>query len=407
MSALLIRGGRLFDPASDLDAVGDLLIRGDRIAAVGAVERVGEEEVIEAGGLLVLPGLMDIHVHLRQPGQEHKETIATGTRAAAAGGFTAVACEPNTAPPRDTPERVAEVLEIAEREAVVRVLPKCAITVGQQGEEVTDLSALRAAGAVAASDDGFSVGDAEVMREAMLAAKEANIPLTVHVEGPEMVARDIGLAAELDWGVHFSHVSRAEEVELIAKARQKGLRVSGEVTPHHLSLSPEDAAEGDANFKMSPPLRSAKSRGTLGRALGAGVISVIASDHAPHAPAEKAEAYDEAPPGVIGLETTLGVVLTELVHSGLADLGTVVRAMTAEAAAVLGMEAPALREGAGADVVLLDPDREWVVEPERFESKARNCPFAGWKLRGKAVATIVGGRVVMRDGSIIDLGGAA
>ncbi len=403
MSALLIRGGRLFDPTSDLDTVGDLLIRGDRIAAVGAVERVGEEEVIEAGGLLVVPGLMDIHVHLRQPGQEHKETIATGTRAAAAGGFTAVACEPNTAPPRDTPERVAEVLAIAEREAAVRVLPKCAITLGQRGEVVTDFEALRAAGSTAASDDGFSVGDAKVMREAMLEAKRVGMPLTVHVEGPEIVARDIGLAAELDWQVHFSHVSLAEEVELIARARQRGLRVSGEATPHHLALCVDDAPSDDANFKMNPPLRSARDRAALRLGLAAGVISVIASDHAPHAPAEKAEAYDEAPPGVIGLETTVGVIWSDLVHAGRVEAETTVRAMTAGPAAVLGIEAPALREGARAEVALLDPDREWLVEPERFESKARNCPFAGRMLRGRVVATVVGGRVVMREGQVLEV----
>jgi dihydroorotase len=403
---LLVTGGRLFDPASGLDEVGDLVMRAGRVAAVGEVERKGSEEVIDAAGLLVLPGLTDIHVHLREPGEEHKETIATGTRAAAAGGFTAVACEPNTSPPRDTPGRVSEVLETAAREAAVRVLPKCAITVGQQCREVTGLVALRAAGAVAASDDGFSVRDTKVMREAMLAAKRAGMPLTLHVDGPEMVERDIELAAELDWGVHFSHVSLAEEAELIARAQGHGLRVTGEATPHHLSLCVDDAPEGDTNFKMNPPLRSPMDRAALRHALGAGVISVIASDHAPHAREEKAGPYEDAPPGVIGLETTVGVVWTELVRCDRISASTAVRAMTAGPSQVLGIEAPALREGARADVALLDPDGEWVVEPEGFESKARNCPFAGRKLRGKVVATIVRGRVVMSEGDLMEPGGA-
>jgi dihydroorotase len=268
---------------------------------------------------------------------------------------------------------------------------------------VTDLSALRGAGAVAASDDGFSVGDAKVMREAMLEAKRAGMPLTVHVEGPEMVARDIGLAAELDWQVHFSHVSLAEEVELIARARQRGLRVSGEATPHHLVLCVDDAPSGEANFKMNPPLRSARDRAALRLGLAAGVISVIASDHAPHAPAEKEEGYDEAPPGVIGLETTVGVIWSDLVHAGRVEAETVVRAMTAGPAAVLGIEAPALREGARAEVAFLDPEQEWTVEPGRFESKARNCPFAGRMLRGRVMATVVGGRVVMREGQVLEV----
>jgi len=406
VSALLIQGGRLFDPALGLDAVGDLLIVGERIAAVGKAGAAESVEVIEAAGLWVLPGLMDIHVHLREPGQEQKETIATGTRAAAAGGFVAVACEPNTVPPRDTPERLAEVLAIAGRQAVARVMPKCAITVGQEGKELTDFSALRRAGAVAASDDGFSVREESVMREAMAAAKRAGLPLTVHVDELEMVERDIALAAELDCAVHFSHVSLAGEVEIIARARLRGLPVTGEATPHHLSLCAEEAPEGDPNFKTNPPLRSPRDRAALRRALAVGVISVIASDHAPHAPEEKAQPYQEAPPGVIGLETTVGVIWSDLVHAGRLEAAAAVRAMTVGPAKVLGIEACALREGVRADVTLLDPDHEWVVEPTRFESKARNCPFARRRLRGKVVATIVEGRVVMREGSLLAAGGA-
>ena len=407
MSDLLIRGGRLFDPTAQLDAVGDLLIRQGEIAAVGAVDAGRGEEVIEAEGLLVVPGLLDLHVHLREPGQEHKETVATGTRAAAAGGFTAVACEPNTDPPRDDPDRLAEVQQIAARTGVVRVLPKCAITRGQQGREVTDLAALRAAGAVAASDDGFSVTDAAVMETAMLAAKRVGLPLTVHVDDPKLMARDIGLAEKIGWAVHFSHVSLAAEVDLIARAQEKGLAVTGEATPHHLCLIADEARAGEADFKMNPPLRRASDREALRRALADGVVSVIASDHAPHAPAEKSARYEDAPAGVIGLETTVGVVWTSLVREGVLSRSGAVRALTAAPAAVLGRDAPGLRVGAAADVTVLDEQGEWVVNPERFESRARNCPFAGWRLRGKAVATIVGGRMVMREGLIMNTGETA
>jgi dihydroorotase len=400
MTSLLIRGGRLFDPGAGLDAVGDLLIRAGVIAAVGRAEVKGAGEVIEAGGLLVVPGLMDMHVHLREPGQEQKETIATGTRAAAGGGFATVVCEPNTIPPRDSPERIAEVIELAGREGVVRVLPKGCITRGQQGREVTNLAALRAAGAVAASDDGLSVVDDGVMREAMRRAKEVGIPLTVHVDWPGLMERDIGLAAETGCGVHFSHVSLAEEVELIARAQARGLKVTGEATPHHLSLCAEEAPARDANYKVSPPLRSAGDREALRGALARGVISVIASDHAPHAAEEKARAYEEAPAGVIGLETTIGVIWSDLVGPGLLDLRRAIAAMTTGPAAALGLEEPALRVGSRAEVTLIDAEGEWTVEPERFASKGRNCPFTGRRLRGRAVATIVEGQVVMREGQV-------
>ena len=401
MSDLLIQGARLFDPASGLDAVGDLLIREGRIAAVGAVEAPGEAQVVKADGLWVLAGLMDLHVHLREPGLEHKETIATGTAAAAAGGFTLAVAEPNTSPPRDTPERIAEVMEIANRDAVVPVRQKCCITVGQRGEEVADLLALSAAGAAAASDDGFSVRDAEVMREAFVVAKRAWMPLTVHVDGPEMVARDIGLAAESGWPVHFSHVSLDEEARLIAEAQGKGLPVTGEVTPHHLALCASDAPAGDTDFKTNPPLRSPTDREAMRKALVDGVISVIASDHAPHSPAERAVAYEEAPFGLIGLETTVGVVWTELIHKGLLSPAAAVAAMTTAPAAVLGIEATSLREGARADLTLLDPEQRWVVDPGRFQSKSRSCPFAGWRLRGRAAGTVVAGRLVMWEGMMM------
>ncbi len=404
VTSWLIRGGRLFDPTAGLDDIGDVFVRDGVIAGLGEVADAGPSAAIDAAGLWVLPGLMDIHVHLREPGQEHKETIATGTQAAVAGGFTAVACEPNTVPPCDSPERLARVIEAAERTAAARVLPKCAITVEQKGRELADFQALHTAGAVAASDDGFSVEDGQVMRAAVLSAKEAGLPLTLHVDGPAMVDRDIRLAAEGGWPVHFSHVSLAEEAELIARARAEGMQVTGEVTPHHLTLTADDAPDGDANFKMNPPLASATDSAAMRSALASGVLTVIASDHAPHSPAEKALPYEDAPPGVIGLETTLAVVWTKLVAPGNVSPDTAVRALSAGPAEVLGLSAPSLREGAPADITLFDPSRAWVVEPERFKSKARNCPFAGHRLQGKVITTLVGGRVAMREGSILEVG---
>jgi dihydroorotase len=400
VSELLIRGGRLFDPVSGLDAVGDLLLDEDRIVAVGEVRPTGAERVIDAETLLVLPGLMDLHVHLREPGQEQKETIATGALAAAAGGFATVVAEPNTTPPRDSAARITEVLETAES-AAVHVLQKGAITVGQEGQEVTDLAALRVAGAMAASDDGFSVWEEAVMREAFLAAQAAGMPLTVHVDEPRLMARDIGLSAEIDWPVHFSHVSLEEEVELIAQARARGLRVTGEAAPHHLALCADAARAGDTNFKMNPPLRTWRDREAVRKALAAGVLTVIASDHAPHTREEKERPYEQAPSGVVGLETTVGVVWTELVHAGLLEEHTAVRALTAGPAEVLGIVPPALRVGARADVTVLDPLQEWVVDVDRFYSRGRNCPFLGWRARGKAIATIVSGRLVMWEGMMM------
>ncbi len=407
MSDLLIARGRLFDPASGLDAPGDLLIRDGAIVSVGEATGVVVAEVLDASGLWVFPGLMDLHVHLREPGQEYKETIAAGTRAAAIGGFTTVVCEPNTVPPCDTPERLRRLEGIARNRAIVRVLPKCAITVGQEGRQIADLAALRNAGAAAASDDGYAVQNEMVMRDAFAWAKEAGLPLTVHVDGPRMVERDIGLSAEIGWPIHFSHVSLAEEAELIARARAHGLSVTGEVTPHHLALSVEDAPKRDTNYKMNPPLASSADRAALRSALTAGMLTVIASDHAPHSTEEKALDYDKAPAGVIGLETTLGVLWTWLVHVDRVAPAVLIRAMTAGPAEVLRLESPALRQGAPADVVLFDPDHYWVVDPEQFQSKGRNCPFSGHKLRGRAVMTIRGGQIIMRDGSIANSGAAA
>ena len=400
-SGLLLRGGRLLDPSSGLDDEGDLLIRDGVIAGVGGDQPRGDAEVVEAKGLWVVPGLMDLHVHLRQPGEEQKETIATGTAAAAAGGFAIVVSEPNTLPPVDTPQSIIMVQAWAEG-APAAVWPKCCLTRGRAGHEVASFAALRQAGAVAASDDGDSVTDERVMREAFQMAKASDMPLTVHVDTVALMERDVRLSGEIGWPVHFSHVSLETEVALLAAAQERGLHVTGEATPHHLTLCADDAPAGDASFRMNPPLRTRRDCEALRGALAAGVLSVIASDHAPHTPEEKARPYEEAPPGVIGLETTLGVVWTTLVHAGLLSAGRAVWAMTEGPARVLGDE-PMLRlqRGALGAVSLIDPDHVWTVEVDRFHSKGRNCPFAGWRLRGRVKRVTLRGVEAYRDGEVL------
>lgn len=414
----LIRGGRLVDPASGLDAPGDLLIAQATIAAVGRVEAPGDAQVTEARGLIVCPGLIDMHVHLREPGFEHKETIATGAAAAAAGGFTAVCAEPNTDPPVDSPERVADAMGRAARSALVRVYPKACLTKGQAGKRASDAGRLKAAGAIALSDDGEPVLSDRVMGEALRRAAQACLPVTTHCEesprsrafrpGPrayeaeaDLVRRDVGLLAGLSASLHFSHLSLAESMESLAEASAHGLGVTAEVTPHHCLLSVDEIPDRDPNFKVNPPLRSRADRDAVAEALMAGVAQAVASDHAPHTPEEKAKGWEEAPFGVIGLETTLGVMLTAFVHSRRMSLIDLLAKMTCNPARILRLAAGRLSVGAAADVTLIDPDAEWVVEPRDFRSKARNCPFAGRPVRGRAVGLFIGGRAVMRDGEIL------
>jgi len=416
---LLIRGGRVVDPSQGLDAQADALVRDGRVAHVGeaVADPPPEAEVIEAAGLVVAPGLVDLHVHFRQPGQQWKETIATGSRAAAAGGFTTVVCEPNTRPPVDAPKMLEGLRRLAARDALVRVYFKACITEGQRGQRVVAVQSLKLAGAAALSDDGEPVLDGAVMARALDEARAHDMVLTPHCEEspvsrqaapapepyarePELVSRDVALAARHGGRIHFSHISTADSARLIAEAKRSGHAVTAEATPHHLTLSSEDAAADDANAKMIPPLRSKADVEAVRRALAEGVVDAVASDHAPHAPKEKALPYDDAPFGVIGLETSLGVVLTELVHSGLISLEQAIERMSAAPARILGLEAGTLAVGSRADIVVFDPAHEWTVEPDRFLSKSRNCPFAGRTLRGRAVTTIVGGGVVMREGAI-------
>jgi dihydroorotase len=416
----LIRGGRLVDPATGLDAPGDLLIADGEIAAVGEVPRTraaAEAEVIAAEGLVVCPGLIDMHVHLREPGFEHKETIASGTAAAAAGGFAAVCAEPNTNPPVDAPERVVDALARAGRSALVRVHPKACLTVGEKGEHLSQARALAAAGAIALSDDGEPVRDDDVMREGLRRAEQARLPVTTHCEESpasravkpwpqpyaaeaDLVRRDLGLMEGLSTRLHFSHLSMEQSVAALAQAKAEGLPVTAEATPHHCLLSADDIPDGDTSFKVNPLLRSPRDVKAIAGALIEGVIDVIASDHAPHAALEKAQGWDQAPFGVIGLETTLAVMLTEFVHSGRVTLIDLLAKLTCNPARILGLPTGRLMVRAPADVMLIDPDREWVIDPRGFKSQARNCPFAGRRVRGRAVGLFVGGHAVVRDGEV-------
>lgn len=423
---ILIRGGRLLDPARGREEVGDLFLLNGRIAPTPASLPCGTR-VIEALGQWVVPGLVDLHVHLREPGGEEQETIESGTRAAARGGFTAVAAMPNTTPPMDLPEAIVRFLARARDAALIRVLPVACLTRGRDGRELCDLEALARAGAVAFSDDGTTPADAALMRRAMERARACGRPVLDHAQDPEaerrggvmhdgpwarrwglpgipaeaevrMIRRDIALAAETGCRIHLQHVSTREGVDLVREARARRLPVTAEATPHHLALCDEDVRPDDARFKVNPPLRSAKDREALREGVADGTLSVLATDHAPHTAWAKARGFREAPFGIVGLETAVGLTYTVLVGGGLMRVGEWLARWTIGPAEVLGLDAPTLAPGAPADVTLLDLDSEWTVDSQEFLSRSRNTPFDGWRLVGRAVCTIHGGRVVWGPG---------
>ena len=436
---IIIRGGRVIDPATKFDAIADVLVEDGRIVAIGAGVAADGAREIEARGLVVAPGFVDVHTHLRDPGLEYKEDIASGTRAAARGGFTTVCAMPNTEPAMDNRSVVEYVLREAAARASVRVLPIGAVSKGRVGKELAELGDLAAAGCIAFSDDGAPVWDATLMRRALEYASTFDLPIIDHCEDPSLakdavmheswvstrlglrgspaaaeeaaVSRDIALAEATGGHVHIAHVSTRAAVDAVRRAKARGVRVTAEATPHHLTLTDEIVAFGalggdelayDTNAKVNPPLRSQDDVDACVAGLADGTIDCIATDHAPHAVIEKLCEFDEAAFGISGLETAFGLCM-RLVQEGRIDVPTLVDRMTAGPVRALGLDRQVpgigtLAVGAPADIVLVDLGAEWVVEPERFASKGKNTPLGGVTLKGAVVATIAEGRVVYESG---------
>jgi dihydroorotase len=427
VSRLLVAGGRVVDPSQELDAKLDVLLKDGVVERVGEGLRVRDAQRIDAKGLVVCPGFIDLHTHLREPGREDKETIATGTRAAAAGGFTAVCAMPNTHPVNDSAGITRAILEKARSEGSVRVYPIGAITRGQQGVELAEYGDLQEAGCVAVSDDGRPVASARVMRRALEYARGFGLVVIDHCEEPTlaeqacmnegavstklglrgapaageaiMVERDV-LLAELTGGrVHIAHLSAAASVDAVRRGKARGVLVTAEVTPHHLFLTDAAVSEAayDTNTKMNPPLRSEADRRAVLEGLRDGTIDCIATDHAPHTVDDKNVEYDQAAFGIVGLETAVPLCLDRLVAANVVTLPQLIALLSTRPARVLGLPGGTLAPGSPADLTLLDLAKRRAVDPGRFESRSRNTPFAGWTLRGWPAMTIVGGRVVWQD----------
>ena len=433
MSAIIIRGGRIIDPANKRDEIADLYIVDGKI--VGSKSEIREEftrrggrseiEEIDARGLIVAPGLIDIHVHLREPGFGHKETIESGGRAAAAGGFTTIVCMPNTSPTADNPSTIAWIKDRAAAVACVNVLPTGAISKNLAGEEMAPIGSLAQAGVVAITDDGHCVQNHEVMRRAVEYARMVDLPVLDHCQdynlvgtgvvhegywstllglpgwpaaGEEaMVMRNILLAALCDHHIHCQHVTTIGSVRLLREARARGVKISGEVCPHHIALTDEAIQNFDTKCKMNPPLRSQADVNALMEGIADGTLSILASDHAPHADFEKEVEFDAAPFGIVGLETELGLFIDLLVHKHhKIDIARLIAMYTIEPSRLLKIDAGTLSIDARADVTLIDPELEWTVRIDQFESASRNSPFNGWKLKGRAVWTIAGGKTVWK-----------
>ena len=424
MKPLLIRNGRVVDPASRLDARRDVLIEDGRIAAIDAAISRADAEVLDAAALVVAPGFIDIHVHLREPGKEGAETIVTGTRAAAAGGFTGVACMPNTQPVNDNPMVTRFLLGQAAQAGPVHVYPIGAVTKNSAGEELAEIESLRAAGAVAVTDDGRPVASARLLRRALEYCRALDIPLIDHCEDPELaaggvmhegewslrlglrgipalaeelpVARNARLAAETGARVHIAHLSTGSALEVVRRAKQQGVPITCEVTPHHFTLTDEACRDFDTRTKMNPPLRTAADVAALIEGLADGTVDAIACDHAPHPETEKQVDFESAPFGITGLETALALALDKLYHTGKISLPRLVELFSSGPARALGLPGGRLQAGGPADLTLFDPERRWTYRISEGLSKSRNSPFDGWSFRGCAVATIVGGQIIFR-----------
>jgi dihydroorotase len=422
---VLLRGGRILDPSQRTDETADLLLRDGCVEAFGSgIGTPDGAEIVDCAGAVVVPGLIDVHCHLREPGREDVETIATGARAAAAGGFTAVCAMPNTDPVTDNQAAVGFIVRQAQRAAASRVYPIGAISVGQRGQALAEFGEMVGAGAVAVSDDGRPVESAQLMRTALEYARTFGIPVIDHCEEPTlshagvmnegavsarlglkgipseaeeiMAIRDILLARRTGGHVHLAHMSTLGSVELIRWGKERGINVTAEVCPHHLTLTEDEVIGYNTSAKMNPPLRTAQDVEAVCAAVADGTIDVIATDHAPHHYDEKEREFADAPNGIVGLETALGVLLTSLVHTGIVSLELLVERMSCGPARIFGLSGGTLRRGAPADVTVIDPEREWVVDPGAFRSKGRNSPYAGRALRGRALCTIVGGGIVYR-----------
>ncbi len=418
-ASILIKGGRVLDPGSGVNGPADVAIARGVISSCGSKQR-GADRVIDAAGLLVVPGLIDMHVHLREPGGEDRETIETGTAAAAAGGFTAVACMPNTVPSADTPIVLQGILQKAQEVGSCRVYPIACLSKGRAGKELADFRALTEAGAVAFSDDGDGLADDALMSAAFEALAAIDRPAIQHCEDPSftrgvmhegevssdlglpglsplaeelMIARDLALAEGCNAHYHVAHISTRRAVELVRTAKARNVRVTTEVCPHHLLLTDEACRTKDANFKMHPPLRPQRDVDACVAGVIDGAIDVLVTDHAPHVAEEKARGFLEAPPGIIGLETSLALFAKALIAPGHIDWYKLMELMSTAPARVFGLPGGSLAVGSPADVTLIDPQAEWTIDATRFRSKGRNCPFDGMAVTGRVVCTIVGGEI--------------
>ena len=422
---LLIKNGNVIDPATNTDAVLDVLVEDGVIKTVAPTISDDADKVIDASGLVVAPGLIDMHVHFRDPGQTHKEDIKTGSKAAAKGGFTTVCCMPNTNPVIDSEETVKYIIDKASEEKHTNVLPVGAVTKGMKGEEITDIAALKEAGICAISEDGKSVMDEGVYSKAMEKAAELNVPVLAHCEEINLVKggvmnadsnaqklglkgitnevediiaqRDINLAEKLGTTLHLCHCSTKDSVEMLKVAKAKGVKVSGEVCPHHFTLTTDDIPSDDANFKMNPPLRTAEDRDALIKGLSEDILEVISTDHAPHSEEEKSKGFEGSPFGIVGLETSVGLTVTKLVKPGYITLKQMIEKMSYNPAKILGIDKGTLKEGSVADITIFDADEEYTVDKNNFESKGKNTPFDGYKLFGKVKYTILDGEIVYND----------
>lgn len=421
----LLKGARVIDPSQDTDTTGDVLIVDGHIAAVKDEIEISDAKVIDLSGMIVTPGLIDMHAHFRDPGYEYKEDIESGSMSAAAGGFTAVACMPNTKPPIDNSALVQYVKSKASKAGKIKLLPIGCVSKGQEGKEIAEMGDMAQAGAVAFSDDGKPIADSALMRKAMVYASMFDKVIIDHCEDPFlfeggqinegyistllglagipaaaeeiMVARNILIAREMGTRVHIAHVSTEGSLRLIRQAKSEGVKVSCEVTPHHLTLTEKAVMGYDTNAKVNPPLRTQSDIDALLEGLKDGTIDAIATDHAPHHMDEKDLEFDKAAFGMVGLETALGVILTHIVKEGILSLNAAIEKMTFGPAKVLGLDMGTLKIGAPADITVIDPNRVWTVDKNKFFSKGRNTPFDGWRLTGKAVLTMVDGRIVYSD----------